>query len=57
MAENLLDPCRQFNDGDEPHGAGAAGTHEQTDYAHRCDATGPGALGSRWNNLAQFFDG
>jgi hypothetical protein len=57
MAEDLLDHCRLFNEGDDAHGTCASGTHERIDFVHLPNEARPGALRDRWNNLTDFLDG
>ena len=37
VAENLFDHGRLFNEGDDPHGSGASGTHARIDFVHLLD--------------------
>ncbi len=57
VAQDLLDHRGLFDEGDDAHGSGTAGTDERIDFVHLLDEARPGALRGRCGDLTEFLDG
>jgi hypothetical protein len=53
VGQDVLDHDRLFNKCDDPHGSGAAGTHEWIDFIDLLDEPGPGTLRGRARDFGE----
>lgn len=57
VPEDLFDDLGLLDEGDGPHGARAAGTHEGVHFIDLLDQMCPGALRGRGGDLTEFLNG